>query len=177
MKNQKKQPPVSATKKTKVTDAKMFAPLTKKTLTQTTKKSIVPTAKPKAKQKPMPDTSNKTKTRQRITSSRDTIKGGSIGISPVAKSKSKPMTDTSKTYNQRLMMKSSSMPMPALDSSMTKIPKGYAGELYKGIGKQESKQKTIATMRKGTVSSNGDTTMGPPKRMKMTKISEREFNR
>jgi hypothetical protein len=84
MKNQKKQPPASGKNNVKVTDAKMFAPLTTKTPTQT-KKSIVPTAKPKAKQKPMPDTSNKTKNRQRITSNRGTIKGGSIEISPIDK--------------------------------------------------------------------------------------------
>jgi hypothetical protein len=153
---QKKQPPVSASKNNvKVTDAKMFAPLTTKTPTQT-KKSIVPTKNSKPKTTSKPKATSK----------------------PKPKATQKPMPDTSKTYNQRLMMKSSPMPMPALDSSMTKIPKGYAGErLMDSIEKQDRKQNTIATMRRGTVSSNGDTTMGKPKRMRMTRISDKEFNR
>ncbi len=149
MKNPKKQPPASKTNNVKVTDAKTFNTL--KTLTPSTKKSIVPT--PKATSKPKPKSTSK----------------------PKAASKPQPKSDTTKTSMPRLMLKTETMPLPS-DSSFRKIPKGYAPDLMESI-KSLPKPKTMSTIRRGFVSSNGDTTMGPPKNYKTTKISKKEYNR
>ncbi len=172
---QKKQPPVSASKNNvKVTDAKMFAPLTTKTPTQT-KKSIVPTTKPKPKTTSKPKATSKPKPNPKATTK------------PKPNLTPKPMPDTSKTYNQRLMMKSS--PMPMLDASMT-------NEQMKSIRMQEPRQKTFSkdeSPKRGstlerkmtTVSTSRDTTRTayPEKispsgtKSQLTKVTYNKYNK
>lgn len=96
---------------------------------------------------------------------------------PKPKAKQNPMADTSKSYNQRLMTKSSSMPMPALDSSMTKKPKAYSGKSMKSLDSTQPRQRTISTIQRIEKSSDGTVKKGPVEKMKMKKISQKEYNR